>query len=107
MPLLSILKTILSLFPLIIQTVQAVEAAFPAAGQGSAKLDAVKNTIASAYSIASNAEHTFEAIWPALSSVVSTIVSLANTVGAFKTSAPSPDAAQQAGNAASLPPSMG
>lgn len=89
MQLLSVLKTLISLFPLIIQAVQAIESAFPQGSQGAAKLDAVKGVIQSAYGAVQNVEQPFESMWPAIQGVVSTVVTLANATGLFKTSTPS------------------
>jgi len=84
MQFLTVVKTILSLLPLIIQAVQALEAAFPDGGQGKAKLDALKNTLQSAYAVASDVTGSFESIWPAISGTASAIVALANQTGLFR-----------------------
>lgn len=84
MQFLTIVKTILSLLPLIIQAVQAIETAFPDGGQGKAKLDAIKNVLQSAYSVAGDVVGSFEAIWPAISGAVSAVVTLSNQTGLFR-----------------------
>ena len=84
MQFLTTVKIILSLLPLLIQAVQAIEQAFPDGGQGKAKLDAVRNILQSAYSVASDVTGKFEDIWPALSGTVSAVVNLANQSGLFK-----------------------
>lgn len=80
---LAIIKTLLSLLPLIIQVVQAIEAAIPESGAGKAKLELVKATIQSGYTAASDTVASFEAIWPAISSTVSAVVSTFNALGKF------------------------
>lgn len=87
MSFLQIVKLILSLFPLIIQAVQAVEAAVPAGGNGAAKLDSIRQVLQGAYSIANDAAGKFEDVWPAISGTVGAVVSLFNKTGAFKTGA--------------------
>ena len=81
------LKTILQLLPLIIQAVQAIEAAFPEGGNGKAKLEAIKGTLQGAYSVASDVTGSFEAVWPAISGAVSSVVALCNQTGIFRKSA--------------------
>lgn len=78
------MKIILSLLPLIIQAVQAIEQAMPQSGQGAAKLEAIRQMLQSAYSVSTDAMGPFEQIWPALSSTVSAVVGLFNSAGAFK-----------------------
>lgn len=77
---LAIAKIILSLFPLVIQAVQALEAAFPQSGQGAVKLGLVKTTLESAYSIASDAEVEFEKIWPVLEKAIAGLVTFAKSL---------------------------
>lgn len=81
-----ILKMILTLFPLVIQAVQAIEAAIPTGGNGQAKLELIKNTLQSAYDASTQAFGTFEQIWPVLKNVVSGIVTAFNATGIFKKS---------------------
>jgi hypothetical protein len=80
-------KTVLSLLPVIIQAVQAVEAALPAQGQGAAKLELVKSTLQAAFATATDAVGTFEGLWSTLQPVVSSVVAFMNSTGIFKKSA--------------------
>ena len=80
MQFLSTVKIVLSLLPLIIEAVKAIEAAFPEGGVGAKKLDMVKETLQSAYSVATDATTTFEQIWPAISGTVNAVVGLMNAV---------------------------
>lgn len=71
-----IISIINQLFPLIIQTVQAVESAFPQSGQGAAKLEIVRNVLQSAFGTLQLAETNFEAVWPAINAVITGVVKL-------------------------------
>lgn len=84
MQFMSIVKTILSLLPAIIQAVQAIEQALPAGGNGAAKLDLIKNALQSAYSVSNDVVGSFEQIWPAISGTVAAVVALFNSTGLFK-----------------------
>lgn len=81
MSFLSILKLVVQLLPLIIETVKAVEAAVPAAGMGSAKLEATKGIIMSVAAIAEDVnERDFES---ALDRAIAMVVALLNRTGVF------------------------
>ena len=79
-----IIRTVLALLPTIIDAIKALEGAFPVPGQGAAKLQALRNIIASAYEIAADATVSFEKLWPAIQSTISSVVSVANATGLFK-----------------------
>lgn len=81
-----ILKLVLTLFPLLVETVKAIEAAIPQGGQGQAKLEAVRVVLESAYKTANDATVAFEALWPMLSQTVTAIVAMLNATGQFKVS---------------------
>ena len=72
----AILKLVASLLPTLIQLIQAVEAAMPAAGQGAQKLALVKN-------IMTSVDTSLVTAWPALETVIGAIVSVFNATGAF------------------------
>ncbi len=80
---LTIAKIVLTLFPAIIAAVSAIESALPQSGQGAAKLAAIKQILESAYAAAGEAAHSFEQVWPVISSAVATIVGLFNSAGVF------------------------
>lgn len=80
---LTIIKTVLTLLPLILDTVRAIEAALPAGGQGAQKLALVRQAVQAGFEAATDAAVTFEAVWPALEKTVGAVVGLFNTVGAF------------------------
>ena len=84
MQFLTILKTILTLLPLLIETVRVIEAAMPQGGNGAAKLGLIRETIQSAFTVATDTSVQFEALWPAIQSVVGAIVSMFNTLGEFR-----------------------
>ncbi len=78
------IKLILSLLPLILEVVKAVEKALPEGTQGSIKLGLVRGAMESAYEIADDAVGSFEKVWPALEKTVATVVSVYNASGVFK-----------------------
>lgn len=84
MQFIQIAKIILQLLPLIIAAVKAIEEAIPDSNQGSMKLALVREAIESAYKIGSDAMISFEQMWPAIESTVSSVVKLFNSTGVFK-----------------------
>lgn len=80
----TMIKIVLSLLPLIIDAVKAIEAAFPQGGNGAAKLDALRAMIEAGYKAGSDAVLSFDALWPTLQTAISSVVSLANASGLFK-----------------------
>lgn len=81
---LTIIKLVLSLFPLVIDAVKAIEAAYPATGQGTSKLELIRTVIQQAYDTGTGAVAKFDDVWPVLQKTVGAVVSFFNTVGAFK-----------------------
>ena len=81
---LAIIKLVLSLLPLIIDAVKAIESAFPASGQGAAKLALIKETIQQAYDAGNGAVAKFDEVWPTLQKTVASVVAFMNSTGAFK-----------------------
>lgn len=79
---LSILKLVVQLLPMIIDAVKAIEAAIPAAGQGSAKLEAVKSLVTSVADIAGDVDS--KNLSGALDKAISLVVTLFNKTGVFK-----------------------
>ena len=80
---LTILKVVLSLVPVIIEAVKAIEKAIPGSGQGDTKLDAIKQIIASVDDKAAE-------FWPYIEKVIGVLVSLFNQTGVFQTTDPDP-----------------
>lgn len=78
------IKLVLSLLPMIIEAVKAIEAALPDGGKGEAKLALVRQAIAAGYSVATDTVASFEAMWPAIERTVAAVVALFNAVGVFK-----------------------
>lgn len=68
---------LLELIGIIIAGVKAVEAAMPEAGKGPEKAQAIKAILA-------EATDNIDAMWPALSALVSLLVSIYNARGIFK-----------------------
>lgn len=81
---LTIIRAVLSLLPLIIEAVKAIEAAFPQSGAGAAKSAAIRSTLESAYKVASDASVAFDALWPAIQTAINAVVGVANSTGAFR-----------------------
>jgi hypothetical protein len=81
---LEILKLVVSILPLLINLIQAAEAAFPASGQGAAKLDMVRAVLQQSYDFSNDKIAKFEDVWPAIQNIVATIVSTYNALGNFK-----------------------
>lgn len=80
---LAYIKLILSLLPLILEVVSAIEKSLPQSGQGAAKLALVKNAIQAAYDASKDATAKFDEIWPTIQKVVESTVALFNTTGKF------------------------
>jgi hypothetical protein len=79
-----LLRLILGLLPLIIDTIKAVEAAIPESGKGSEKLQLIRAVLENAWATANNVTATFEAIWPMLNGTITAIVTTFNKTGIFK-----------------------
>ncbi len=88
----AIALVIRQLLGLVIDSIQLAEQAIPASGMGSAKLELVKRTIAAAIDKIEGLTVGFEDIWPRLQGIVGAWVALFNTVGAFRSSKPTPAA---------------
>lgn len=79
-----ILKLVLTILPLILDAVKAIEAALPEGGKGSAKLQMIKDVLQASYSTASDISMSFDQLWPTLEKTVTAVVTLYNSTGAFK-----------------------
>lgn len=79
---LTILKLVVQLLPLVIDTVKAAEAAIPQSGQGSAKLQFVKDLLTSTTDIGTEvAEKDYI---NAIEKTIALVVKLFNTTNVFK-----------------------
>lgn len=78
MPLLELIKFVVGLIPTLIALVTAIEAAFPAGGNGALKLAFVKNALSEIDAGAGQ-------YWPMVSKIVSLIVAMENVTGQFAT----------------------
>ena len=83
----SIVRAVAELLGATVEAIKAVEAAIPQSGAGAAKLEAVRTILQTAYVVTDAAAPAFDAIWPTLKAVASSIVSAFNKLGVFKTSA--------------------
>lgn len=72
----TILKTLASLLPILLQIVTSLETALPETGNGSKKLSALKTIVQSAYSVSTDTSVAFEKIWPAIEVAVSGLVAM-------------------------------
>lgn len=79
----AILKAALSLLPIIIDAIKAIEAAFPEGSNGQHKLEVVKTTVQSAMDVATDVIVPFEQVWPVLQGMIAAIVSAFNALGVF------------------------
>ena len=78
------IRLILSMLPMILMAVKAIEEALPEGGQGAVKLALIRTTIEAGYEMANDAVVSFEQAWPAISRTVSAVVGLYNSSGVFK-----------------------
>lgn len=77
MQFLTVIKTIISILPLVIQAIDAIEAAFPVSGKGAAKLDVVKAVLAGSIEVADDVDNgQFDKIWTVVNKVVSAVVAM-------------------------------
>lgn len=74
-------RFILSLLPVIIGAIQALEEAIPGSGKGEEKLAAVRAALESVYSTGGDVFDSFEEAWPIIESTIGSLVSLFNKVG--------------------------
>lgn len=74
---LTILKTVLTLLPTLIDTIKLLEQAIPGQGQGEAKLAALRGMIEAVYGPATE-------LWPAIERTVSALVAVFNRAGALR-----------------------
>jgi hypothetical protein len=84
MQFLTVLKLVVSILPLLIEAIKAIEEAIPGAGKGEAKLAAVRSVVESSYGFASKELPVFEQLWPVVQKTVGGIVDGFNTAGVFK-----------------------
>lgn len=78
------IKLVLSLFPLLLETMRALETLIPVSGQGSAKLRLLQEAVRAAFEAAGEAAAAFEAAWPAIEKLVAATVGVLNSVGVFR-----------------------
>lgn len=69
--------TIVQLLPALIAAIKAIEEAIPGAGQGEAKLAAVRGIIEAV-------DTGYQNLWPQIQPVIGVLVGLFNKTGAFK-----------------------
>lgn len=79
------LKTLLGLFPLVIEGIKLAETAFPNAKAGQEKLAVVKDMVQHAYSVSNDATMAIEQIAPAVDLIARSAVAVYNKTGVFKT----------------------
>lgn len=83
MQLLQTIKLILSLLPLIIETVKVIEQVMPQ-GSGATKLQMLRGTLEAAFEVSTDVVAKFENVWPAIEKTVSAVVTAFNASGVFK-----------------------
>ncbi len=82
-----ILAAIVALLPILVEAIKAVETAVPEGGQGQRKLELVRAWLEAAFTAAGELNVTFAQIWPALSATVTSLVTIYNSLGAFRKAA--------------------
>ena len=80
----ALVKLILSLLPVLVEAIRAVEDAIPGEGKGELKLAAIRVVLESAYAVSTDAVGRFDDLWPALQSTIAGIVTALNKAGVFK-----------------------
>jgi hypothetical protein len=70
----SIIKTIITLLPILRDLINAAEAFFPEKGAGYQRLEFVKALFQTAYETASKVETPFSALWPIVEKVIALLV---------------------------------
>jgi len=76
MNLFTVIKTLGTLVPTLVQIIQALDVALPESGQGNVKLAALKSILQGAYSVSTDAGIAFEKLWPAVETVVGGLVAM-------------------------------
>jgi hypothetical protein len=84
MKFLQLVRIVISLMPVLIDAIKAAEEAIPGNGKGEQKLAMIRGIIEAAYSAATDAETTFDQVWPAIQKAVASIVTALNSTGVFK-----------------------
>lgn len=79
-----ILKLVISLLPILLQAIKAVEQAIPETGKGAEKLDLIKGLVQTSYETSSKLSVSFEQLWPTVQGAVQAIVNAFNKTGTFK-----------------------
>jgi hypothetical protein len=84
MQFISILKLIISLLPLLIDAIKAIEEAVPGQGKGEQKLATIRTAVESAYGVATEDLPKFEVLWAAVQKTINGLVCVFNSSGVFK-----------------------
>lgn len=72
----TLLKTLATLVPTLLQIITLLDEAMPESGQGAKKIAALKTVVQSAYSVSTDTSVAFEKLWPAIETVVAGLVAL-------------------------------
>ena len=79
-----ILRLIISLIPLLIQAIKAIEQAIPESGKGTEKLEAIRGMMESSYEASNKLTGSFEQLWPAVQGTIKSLIIAFNNTGIFK-----------------------
>ncbi len=85
---LTIAGEVLSLLPLLAETVKRIEDILPAGTPGTVKLEAVRGIIQNCYAAGNAVETEFNQVWPTLQSVIGSLVHAFNASGVFTKATP-------------------
>lgn len=81
---LEIVKIVLGLLPVLLDTIKAIETAIPVSGKGKEKMDLIKTALQTTYDATNETKTTFQTVWPQLESIISKVVAIYNATGIFK-----------------------
>jgi hypothetical protein len=82
-----LVKLVLSLLPLLVSAIKAVEEAIPGQGYGEQKLAMIRSIIEAAFEKGGGMLDSFGQAWPVLESTIGAIVRAFNATGVFKKAA--------------------
>jgi len=81
--LIAILKVVLSIIPVIIEAIKALEKAFPVAGLGAEKIAIIRMAFEEVYGTVNETMPPLEKVWAGIARLISALVALFNKTGGF------------------------
>ena len=80
----AVMRIIAAMFPLVVEFIRQIEAAFPEKEQGSMKREMLRELLQAAYVAAADGKISFDEVWPLLDKTIAIIVDKFNIAGVFK-----------------------